>query len=375
MGWFMYRKLLIYIFCVVLTGAFLVFGQDSQQADVQQNMGRPGNRMGMNRPERPDRGQNDGRSDGERGMRGRGNRPPRGDNMGGPPMPGQQPPPRQESVQQPEPTELEAVEEEDDTKSPLYGTPYLAIVKRNLFALKAGGGLGTAVTNIVPMSLSTNNLKFMGITTIGGVIKSHFMINKPGQQPPQQYISLTEGQASEGLECLKINPDPVNPTAEVRADGKQIEVSFETHGIKAGAPATPAPNNNRPNAQQQQQGGRGMPGQPPGGRMPGQPGQQWQTQQAQAGGFNLPAVNAANAANQAAQPPRPGQYAGWSPPSGGTSRTVGQTSGGSASSSGNNNYRRNMPMTQEANSYRNRGGNSSGGFSGGSNMPPMPPGM
>ena len=212
-------------------------------------------------------------------------------------------------------------------------------MKRNLFALKAGGGLGTAVTNIVPMSLSTNNLKFMGITTIGGVIKSHFMINKPGQQPPQQYISLTEGQASEGLECLKINPDPVNPTAEVRADGKQIEVSFETHGIKAGMSATPSPNNNRPNAQQQQ-GGRGMPGQP--GRMPGQPGQQGQTQQA---------------------------------PSGSTTRTVGQTSGGSSSSSSSgSSYRRNMPMTQEANSYRNRGGSSSGGSSGG-NMPPMPPGM
>lgn len=351
-----------------------MFGQDSQQTDVQQNMRRPGDRVGMNRSERPDRGQTDGRPDAERGIRGmrgdRGNRPSRGDNMGGPPMPGQQPP-RQEYVQQSEPTELEAVEEEDDTKSPLYGTPYQVIVKRNLFALKAGAGLGTAVTNIVPVSLSTNNLKFMGITTIGGVIKSHFMINKPGQQPPQQYISLTEGQASEGLECLKINPDPVNPTAEVRADGKQIEVSFETHGIKAGAPATPAPNN-RPNAQQQQQGGRG-PGQQP-GRMPGQQGQ---TQQQAQGGFNLPAVNAANTVVQAAPPPRPGQYTGWAPPGGGgsVSRTVGQTSGGSASSSGNNNYRRNMPMTQEANSYRNRGGNSSGGFSGGGNMPPMPPGM
>ena len=255
---------------------------------------------------------------------------------------------------------LEEVQSEDDTKNPLYGNPYRVIVSRNLFSLKPPISLGNVVTNVVPLALNTNSLKFLGITMIGGVVKSHFMLAKPGQQPPQQYISLSEGQASDGLECLGINPDPVNPTAEMRADGKQIKVSFETHGIATGGALAAAPQQN-PGQQRGQNPrfGRSTQGGSP------QPSQR-QPQGAQAStGFNLPAVNAAQTANRGMNfqaPPR-GTYTGWSP-SGTRSSVPTSTGVGGSSSQG-------MPMTREAAIYQSR----RQGSSGSTISPPMPPGM
>lgn len=254
---------------------------------------------------------------------------------------------------------LEEIQTEDDTKNPLYGNPYRVIVSRNLFSLKPPISLGNVVTNVVPMALNTNSLKFLGITMIGGVVKSHFMIAKPGQQPPQQYISLTEGQASDGLECLGINPDPLNPTAEMRADGKQIKVSFETHGIATGGALAAAPQQNPG----QQRGQNPRMSRPPQGG--GQPSQQ-QPQGAQAStGFNLPAVNAAQTANRGMnfQAPSPGTYTGWSPP--GAPSSVPNSTGVRGSSS------QGMPMTREAAIYQNR----RQGSGGPAISPPMPPGM
>lgn len=258
---------------------------------------------------------------------------------------------------------LEEIQHEDDTKNPLYGNPYRVIVSRNLFSLKPPISLGNVVTNIVPMALNTNNLKFMGITTIGGVVKSHFMIAKPGQQPPQQYISLSEGQASDGLECLKITPDPLNPTAEMRADGKQIKVSFETHGIAMGGALTAAPQQNPA----QQRGQNPRMGRSPQGGFPQRSQQQPQGAQANAG-FNLPAVNAAQTANRGmnfqAPPPPPGTYTGWSPS--GAAPSSGPVSTGVSSGSSQR-----MPMTREAADYTSRRQRSSGPTI----SPPRPPGM
>jgi hypothetical protein len=257
---------------------------------------------------------------------------------------------------------LEEIQREDDTKNPLYGNPYRVIVSRNLFSLKPPISLGNVVTNVVPLALNTNSLKFLGVTMIGGVVKSHFMLAKPGQQPPQQYISLSEGQASDGLECLGINPDPVNPTAEMRADGKQIKVSFETHGIATGGALAAAPQQNpgqqrgqNPRFGRSQQGGFG--GFP-------QPSQQ-QPQGAQAStGFNLPAVNAAQNANRGMnfQAP-PGTYTGWSPSGARSSASTSSGFGGSSSQG--------MPMTREAAIYQSR----RQGGGGPTISPPMPPGM
>ncbi|NCC59605.1 MAG: hypothetical protein EOM12_01485 [Verrucomicrobiae bacterium] len=259
---------------------------------------------------------------------------------------------------------LEEIQNEDDTKNPLYGNPYRVIVSRNLFSLKPPISLGNVVTNVVPLALNTNSLKFLGITMIGGVVKSHFMLAKPGQQPPQQYISLSEGQASDGLECLGINPDPVNPTAEMRADGKQIKVSFETHGIATGGALAAAPQQQN---QGQQRGPNSRFGRSQQGGFGGfpQPSQQ-QPQGAQAStGFNLPAVNAAQTANRGMnfQAPPPGTYTGWSP-SGAPSSVPNSTGVSGGSSQG-------MPMTREAAIYQSR----RQGSGGPTISPPMPPGM
>ncbi|MDI9401699.1 MAG: hypothetical protein ACOX2U_09665 [Limisphaerales bacterium] len=267
-------------------------------------------------------------------------------------------------------SELEEIQEVDDTKNPLYDNPYRVIVSRNLFSLKPPIALGNVVTNVVPLALNTNSLKFMGITTIGGVIKSHFMVAKPGQQPPQQYIALSEGQASDGLECIKINPDPVNPTAEMRADGKQIQVSFETHGVPLGGVAV-AGAQQRPNLQQRGQDPR-LNRTPQGGAAPQGGPQRLQAQGAQAasGGFNLPAVNAAQTASRANRgnvPSAPrGTYTGWTPFSGTSSPSTPQ--GGRGVTAGPAPSQR-MPMTQEAAIFQNRRATT-----GGPPPPPMPPG-
>jgi hypothetical protein len=258
---------------------------------------------------------------------------------------------------------LEEIQSEDDTKNPLYGNPYRVIVSRNLFSLKPPISLGNVVTNVVPLALNTNSLKFLGITMIGGVVKSHFMLAKPGQQPPQQYISLSAGQASDGLECLVINPDPVNPTAEMRADGKQIKVSFETHGIATGGALAAAPQQQN---QGQQRGPNSRFGRSQQGGFGGfpQPSQQ-QPQGAQAStGFNLPAVNAAQNANRGMnfQAP-PGTYTGWSPSGARSSASTSSGFGGSSSQG--------MPMTREAAIYQSR----RQGGGGPTISPPMPPGM
>lgn len=256
---------------------------------------------------------------------------------------------------------LEEIQREDDTKNPLYGNPYRVIVSRNLFSLKPPISLGNVVTNVVPLALNTNSLKFLGVTMIGGVVKSHFMLAKPGQQPPQQYISLSEGQASDGLECLGINPDPVNPTAEMRADGKQIKVSFETHGIATGGALAAAPQQNPG----QQRGQNPRFGRSTQGGFP-QPSQR-QPQGAQAStGFNLPAVNAAQTANRGMNfqaPPPPGTYTGWSPS--GAPSSVPNSAGVSSGSS------QRMPMTREAASFNSRRQAAGGPAV----SPPMPPGM
>lgn len=233
---------------------------------------------------------------------------------------------------------LEEVKEEEDKDSRLYGNPYRVIITRNLFDLKAGVALGDIITNEVPIVLSTNNLKFMGITTVAGVIKSHFMISKPGQQPPQQYISLMEGQASDGLECVSINADPRNPTAKVKADGKEIQVSFETHGITATSMAT--------GARQTQTRGRTVVAP---NRSQNQPRQTQIQRSTTAGGFNMPAVQPQN---------------------------LGLSQGNANVGSSN---RRSFPMTTEARNFQNRRSSyarpAQANTGGNPPMPPMPPGM
>lgn len=262
-----------------------------------------------------------GRSGGPPGMQNGGP----GGRQGGP---GGQPPDMGQPGEHPQ-EEMEEITEEDDTKNPLYGNPYRIIVTRNLFQLQASPALGNIVTNIMPMALNTNNLKFMGITTIGGVVKAHFMISKPGQRPPQQYISLTEGQASDGLECISINPDSRNPSAEVEADGKRIEVNFETHGITLGV--RPTSNTQQNSQQNNQQSSRFNRSRSSSSGQPSSQGTSISSTQQQSGGFNMPAVSNSSQSNS-----------------------------------------RNMPMTREGQSYQSR--RSSSG-SGSTPTPPMPPGM
>ncbi len=302
--------------------------------------GERGDRPGMGGfGSRPNRG-------GDRGSRG--DRPGRGEGFGAgfPGAPGGSGMAPQETTPQPQPAaeneaqpsgeekdagEMEKIEPEDDTKNPLYGNPYRVIVKRNLFQLQAVAALGEVITNVVPIVLNTNNLKFLGVTTVAGEVKAHFQIAKPGEQPPYEYISLRPGEAASGLECISV--DLREPSAEVKADNKKLKVNFETHGVKSAGGAVRA--GQQQPGQNNQPGGRpGQPGQPgqnnqfnrgPGqGGPQGAPGQQNNNNQQQ-GGFNMPAVNNQN----------------------------------------NNGWRGGMPMTREAQNFQNRRG--------GGNMPPMPP--
>jgi len=298
----MFKRVFLFIICGVILGSLWTYAQDraaSVPPAAPPGMMPPfreGAKPGSDSQDQSDRPMSD-RPSSDRpamGMPTGGDRPDRGDRP-----PGEV---KKDEEKGENSDGMEELKAEDDTENPLYGNPYRIIVTRNLFSLKPSLGL-PPVTNALPVSLNTNNLKFLGITTIGGVVKSHFMITQQGKTPPQQYISLSERAASDGLEVISI--DVAKALAVVKADDQELAVSFLTHGIKsAGTAAVPGQRPGGTNSagasiqdrmRNRQLGAQGgMPnnagGQPnmPGGNNRGMPGSGMGPGQNSGGGFNVP---------------------------------------------------------------------------------------
>ena len=120
------------------------------------------------------------------------------------------------------------------------GSPYLGIIERNVFGLKAPPPPPDPEANKPPPP----KIFLQGITTILGnkrVLLKMQMPPKPGEQPKgEQGFILAEGQRDGEIEVLEI--DAKAGKVKVKNFGQIVDLDFEKDGVKtAAAPAPGGP--------------------------------------------------------------------------------------------------------------------------------------
>jgi hypothetical protein len=102
--------------------------------------------------------------------------------------------------------------------------PYVDIVQRNVFGLREP--VVPVPPAAAPVPQDTSELVLTGIVDFR-TAKWALLTRTERGKPPLRY-TLTVGQKEENLEVLAI--DAVSATVQVRYDGKDIVLSFESHG-------------------------------------------------------------------------------------------------------------------------------------------------